>query len=493
MSLPNVLIAWGVRFGSTSYTLRVDVDGTAEDLTFPLVAFGASLSTTADYFLVDDQQKDDLCRLLEDTLSQHSLINVATVSLTSGWRVSVELKDGGTAIQLLWSHVNTTLDGAVWGFDADTAASGTVTAANLPQSIWRPQRAIWEDSRNRQPIVGGVARSISGQTRVIQIATPAKDRTISFWRIPKARILTEFTASTEPSGAFEYAWVNSISKGHTFRVYEDEADRDHDQFEAYRTRTLADPLRRNSDRQIHWNVELSAVRTSAALSYFTSATSFDLDGTNDYAEVPHHADLNAGSAFTVSIWFKRDTAFTAAQTLCGKWLRNTQNEWRLFTPNASLMGLYIANALTDSGGNYVHWAVPTADAWHQVVAVYNAGACTVYMDQVSQTLTTVGTIAATVATGTGNLSLGCDDNGSSQYFGPGNLDEFAFWNRALTPSEVAQTAASGAPANLRTLTPTCWLRCGDEDQYPNLRDWSGNNHDGHLINTANGDFVEDAP
>lgn len=246
----NALIAWGIRFAATSYVLRFTYNSITEDLTFPATG---SLDPTQDYFMAGDGQADDLMQMLEDCLNSHSSGPSMNVPFTGAWKVRPA---NLITMQILWDHANTTLDKAIWGFEGDTASGVAASSENVPQGLWRPQKAIAFDGRDRQPIVGGQAQSVSGKLYTVRIATPKKEREIDFRNVLQGRALDEYAASDDPTGAFEYAWTNSISLGRTFRVYPDEDTRTSSSYTSYRIADLSDPMEVSPQWGVRWNIRL---------------------------------------------------------------------------------------------------------------------------------------------------------------------------------------------------------------------------------------------
>jgi len=262
---PNNCILAPTRFAATAYVLRVEVDGGApEDLDFPATG---TLSTTRNYYPTGDAQADgddavngsaDLLTLLKATLETHSLVTTATVTISSTTFL-ISVTTDATTQQILWDHGNTTLDKAIFGYDASTADSATVTAENYPAGLWRPQQPISFDSRDRQPIVGGISRSMSGQSRTSNFATANKEREISFLRVTKERTLIEYEAAAETNNSFEYVWSNSIGVGRRFRVYADELTISSKGYSVYSPAGLDDPISRSADFITRWDITLPMV------------------------------------------------------------------------------------------------------------------------------------------------------------------------------------------------------------------------------------------
>lgn len=252
------ILLWGVRFSSTTYNLRVTCNSITETLPFPA---SGSLSVTKDYFPSgDDDGSTDLLQMLEACIEAHTQAPAVDIALTEDFFIQIT---SSVAIELVWQDAATTLDGAPFGWTADSGSATTLTGDYIPHGIWRPQRPIARDSRLRQPIVGGVSKSVSGKTRVSRIAEPEKTRELSWIFLPKDRVLSEYATAVTgvTSTSFEYAWINSISKGYAFRYYADEASLTSPV--NYRIADLADPIARSEQFQIYWDIAISATEDSS--------------------------------------------------------------------------------------------------------------------------------------------------------------------------------------------------------------------------------------
>jgi hypothetical protein len=270
MTAPNAAILWPVRFSATTYVLRVTTTfgvGVTEDLDFPAAG---TLTTGRNYWLAGDDQADadggvggvgDLVKMLEDTLNTNSNGRTFTVTISATNRISISVD--ADEFQLLWAHANTTLDELVFGWTAANAPDppdSEATAPNQTQGAWCPEVPISEDSRDQQPIVGAVARAISGAQRASRLAVPKKERDITFELLPSAKILSEYGPTTEPYGALETAWVESISYGRPLRLYEDASVRTAASYTLYRTRDLESPIARAAAYKVKWDAALRLIR-----------------------------------------------------------------------------------------------------------------------------------------------------------------------------------------------------------------------------------------
>jgi hypothetical protein len=265
MSVPNALILWPVRFASTAYVLRVTINGTTTNLNFPATG---SLTVGRDYFMSGDARADgttasnnghgDLISMLQATIRTHANGGAATVAFDSSFKILVTF-GGGFGGQMLWAHGSTTLDDAVFGFNGNTSTAISATSPNVPMGIFRPNRPIANDGRDRQGIVGGIARTMTGKVRVSRYALPAKERDLSFQYLNQNVALTEYLAGDNPTGSLEYAWINAFSLGRYFRLYEDESSRTTTSYKLYQIANLEDDMMRTEAFKIWWDRPLKTV------------------------------------------------------------------------------------------------------------------------------------------------------------------------------------------------------------------------------------------
>lgn len=263
MPLLHPLLAWPVRFAATTFDLRVTVLAT-ETLTTPV------LTIDRNYWTIGDAQADadggiggvgDLLAILKTTLQTHSNIVSCDVTLTAGFRVRVQITNPpAQTLNILWDDGATNLDKAVFGFSTDSGIGDPVTGDRMPMGIWRPQRPIGRDSRERAPHIGGQVSTLSGDYRTTHIAEGKKTRDLPFIHLPQARILEEYADTTEPFGAFESAWNDALVLGRRFRVYADELNLATNAYTIYKTRGTSNPMQRSGVYPVFWDVDLRAVR-----------------------------------------------------------------------------------------------------------------------------------------------------------------------------------------------------------------------------------------
>jgi hypothetical protein len=246
------MILWPVRFTSATPGLRLLVTGGGTTTVSLAVTVGRN------YWMAGDAQADsdgsvggvgDVLKILQTALNTNPYGATFTVALTS-WRIVISVSAG--SFQILWADGATSSDlPGIFGYAAATSpsvAAATSTGTLLPRGLWRPQIPVGTDTREREPTVGGIALAVGGSARVSSLVDhPLKERTLSWGRVRQEYSLTEYQLSTEPTGSFEYAFVNSIKLGRPLRYYADETVRTASSYGLYRIANLArDPLVRTN-------------------------------------------------------------------------------------------------------------------------------------------------------------------------------------------------------------------------------------------------------
>ena len=185
-----------------------------------------------------------------------------------------------------------------------------------------------------------------------------------------------------------------------------------------------------------------------------STYSLDLDGTNDYMDIPDSTALET-TAFTWSAWFyctaiNRYNIIVDTATNIG-----TFNGYELFVKNNDnkiRFSSYSSNDVLDST------TVVSANTWYHAAATHESGSDKLY---VNGTLEASGSASSFNVTDAANLRIG----GSNIYslYHQGLIDEVSFFNSALSASDVSTIYNSGVPDDISSLSPVGWWRMGDND------------------------------
>jgi hypothetical protein len=182
----------------------------------------------------------------------------------------------------------------------------------------------------------------------------------------------------------------------------------------------------------------------------------------DYGRFPRqdtqHIDFGTATgnpgieSFSVSFWFKADSVAIAAQFLASKGNAGSGDVgWSMWLANNSLhvRGQQVGGASGDRFGQVAAGAV-TANEWHHVVMVVDRESNVIrgYLNGSNEGFVAGGggavvdtLVAGSSINNTLPLLLGRRST-TGAAFG-GSIDDFAIWNRALTPAEVSQIHAAG--------------------------------------------------
>ena len=109
----------------------------------------------------------------------------------------------------------------------------------------------------------------------------------------------------------------------------------------------------------------------------------------------------------------------------------------------SWLGLYYGSITwtRSAGTDYIASSSVSDNTWYLGTVTFNNGNLNLYIDN-----NNVGTWSGvTLTTTTGSNTIGTNAFGESF---KGNLDEVAFWNRTLTPAEIATLYNNGSGLSL---------------------------------------------
>lgn len=192
----------------------------------------------------------------------------------------------------------------------------------------------------------------------------------------------------------------------------------------------------------------------------TNTYSVALDGSDDYVDISSASSLvNSASVFSISLWYKLDTA---GGVLIGTGTSNTNGIWLQPYTDGNFYAV-----LRNGATNTLTATRPALNTWVHTVLTYDSGTIKLYLtpDGGTTDITTITSGPSTTSSTTGNnLSIGrLAWNTGDPFYLDGKVDEVAFFNTALTASDVTAIYNSGIPASLTSYSPVNWWRMGDND------------------------------
>jgi hypothetical protein len=159
----------------------------------------------------------------------------------------------------------------------------------------------------------------------------------------------------------------------------------------------------------------------------------------DTIRVPHHDDFNTMSGFSVAVWIMpRDFDYRSvfAKPVGTGDNNSYQLEFRVGPPPELL---FTATPDDMAGGFLRHSDASLSSGWHHIAGTWDGTTKRLYLDG-----TEVATGAqTTMVFDTHDVLIGYDNNfGSPVYFYDGLMDDLRFYDRALSPGEVAALASA---------------------------------------------------
>jgi hypothetical protein len=174
--------------------------------------------------------------------------------------------------------------------------------------------------------------------------------------------------------------------------------------------------------------------TLASGASFTSGKlggGVDLDGTDDCVVVSHHADLSPSNV-TIALWVNLDTWSSTLTALASK--QSGASPFPMCEIRKTNLATTLESNAAASGVNYsAAGSTPPTGAWHHVALTYDGDVLRLYQNgaQTGQNANPNGSLNTNMV----NLWLGGNPSASGRHM-EGKIDEFRFYDRSLSLSEV---------------------------------------------------------
>lgn len=200
------------------------------------------------------------------------------------------------------------------------------------------------------------------------------------------------------------------------------------------------------------SVLLTTLSISFSLSAFSQLTAgaLSFDGSNDKVRVERSSGIgdtslnNISDVITVEAWISPDANGTVTQNIISKsqripssgqtgYILRTKDRWQTVTFMLKFNGVASWTEVTA--------AYPGLGAWHHVAATYDGTYMRLYIDGVMANQVIVApdpttNLSRTISVNSNPLFIGYQ-NGYTNEFYKGKMDELRIWNRVLSPCEIA--------------------------------------------------------
>jgi regulation of enolase protein 1 (concanavalin A-like superfamily) len=247
------------------------------------------------------------------------------------------------------------------------------------------------------------------------------------------------------------------------------------------------------------------ITTNGSVKNYTTGKfegSYYFNGTTDYISIPDSDDWTFGADdFTIDFWVKWDGTVSTTCTFLSQW-EDLNNRWIFTKQNGTDSGSLIfhyLNASVEKAQFYVTWS-PAPDTWYHIALVRNRTTGIIFIDGVSQSLTTTTDFGTNVLS---DIVFPLEMGFISEL--PGNwmkgwLEEIritkgkALWTADFTPP-VSPFDRSGVNRNKLAITASDIYSDHDVLRLPCINDESWSQHDITFVNNpqiyANGSYSFD--
>lgn len=207
---------------------------------------------------------------------------------------------------------------------------------------------------------------------------------------------------------------------------------------------------------------IASPASPATPNYWNGNTySADFDGTDDTITIPQGTfDLGSGN-WTLSMWARPTNISATSETLLtieGTSAAGTERLGFFINSSSWLVSDWFNTNITYS-------TTISNNTWYHLLAVKNGNGTNDIHLYFNGTKVVEGEHPYSESYGTDSRDATLGDTGVSGSSFPfeGQIDEFGFWNSALSASDISSIYNSGTPADITSLNPVGWWRMGDND------------------------------
>ncbi|HMN42865.1 MAG TPA: LamG domain-containing protein [Phycisphaerales bacterium] len=180
-------------------------------------------------------------------------------------------------------------------------------------------------------------------------------------------------------------------------------------------------------------------RSGGAWTTGKLAGGLSFNGSNDYVSINDATAFQVTDALTIAGWVKTTAAWNTGTTVATVLRKgdSNPNNWQLDVASGRVELLLDAS----DGGGFTGNTTLAVNTWYHVAATWDGASVRIYVNGVADN--TPAARAAPIGTDTRDVYLG-GRIGSTDVI-QGVEDDVRFYNRCLTPAEIAALASSGKP------------------------------------------------
>jgi uncharacterized protein YaiE (UPF0345 family) len=209
--------------------------------------------------------------------------------------------------------------------------------------------------------------------------------------------------------------------------------------------------------------EVSTLQASSGTSVLTNSSSVSFDGTNDQARTFSAFESMFQSSFSISGWGKLNNT-SGLKFWFGVNVSGT-SRYQLYFSGSTLYSFIQSGGTSGDTLNSNSSSASFTDWFHVCVTYEQSGANLIQKMYINGSFVDSGTTSTDLSnwSNTSQDMLIGSRNTTGQYVWNGLMDELAFFDSALSSSDVTAIYNSGSPTDLTNLNPIHWWRMGDDD------------------------------
>jgi len=187
---------------------------------------------------------------------------------------------------------------------------------------------------------------------------------------------------------------------------------------------------------------------------FSNTKSILLDGVDDFVTMGDTLDFERTDAFSLSAWIKRGSTGVNDSIVSKMESSGSYRGYFLYITSSNKIRFILRNVNTTSNRLFVDSTSSiTSGNWNHILVTYDGSSSgsgvKIYINGVSDTVTTSGTLSATILNSS-PFNIGARN--SNSLFATATIDEVSVFNTELSASNVTSIYNGGAPSDISSIS-----------------------------------------